>query len=106
MSLNKLFYSFASLLLLAAAFIFLCRVFITPELIYPMRIDSLYVRYEVNRVKGNTSSVLFNPASLGLKYKNFDVKTTDNLTLRGWYVTCDDSEANTILIIHDLSQSK
>ncbi len=110
MSLNKLFYSIASLLLLFAAFIFLCRVFITPELIYPNRVDSLYVKYEVekniNKVTGKSVQAFFNPASLGMKYENFDVKTADGLLLRGWYVTTGEAESNTLLIIHDLSESK
>jgi alpha-beta hydrolase superfamily lysophospholipase len=117
MSLNKLFYSIASLLLLIAAFIFLCRVIITPELIYPTRVDSLYVKYEVERSVNSAMEktddkvtppyqAFYNPSSLGMMYEKFDVKTADGTSLFGWYVTSDDTEANTLLIIHDLSESK
>ncbi len=110
MSLNKLFYSVASLLLLFAAFIFLCKVFITPELIYPHRVDSLYVRYEVERninsSTGKNVQAFYNPSSLGMHYENFNVKTSDGLTLSGWYIPTDAEDANTLLIIHDLSESK
>ncbi len=110
---NNLFYAIASLLLLIAAFIFLCRFFITPDLIYPTRIDSLYVKYEAARnseilsqdMPGKSTQVFFNPASLGMTYQDFTVKTTDGLTLKGWYVEAGE-DANTLLIIHDLSQSK
>jgi alpha-beta hydrolase superfamily lysophospholipase len=110
MSLNKLFYSVASLLLFFAAFIFLCRVFITPELIYPHRIDSLYVKYEVersvNNLTGKNVQAFYNPSSLGMKYENFNIKTADGILLYGWYIASDEPEANTLLIIHDLSESK
>lgn len=114
MNLNKFFYSVASLLLIIAAFIFACPFFITPEIIYPVRVDSLYVKYESERTmkattrdsSGKSLPLLFNPSSLGMNYENLSVKTTDGLLLHGWYVACDDDEANTLLIIHDLSQSK
>src|SRR5689334_20944150 len=104
MSLNKLFYSIASVLILVAAFIFLCKVVITPELIYPLRVDSLYVKYEVENNDGSNgkpAGTFFNPSSLGMTYENFNVKTLDGLTLRGWYVPSDVPDANTLLIIHD-----
>ncbi len=114
MTLNKFFYSVASLLLLIAAFIFASTFFVAPDLIYPVRVDSLYVKYESERATrtashdslGKALPVLFNPSSLGMKYEKFDVQTADGLILRGWYIANGDEEANTLLIIHDLSQSK
>ena len=114
MSLNKVYYSLASLLLLLAAFIFLCPVFVTPDLIYPNRVDSLFVRFESERVIKSAMPgqlvkqlpVLFNPGSLDLSYQQFNVRTGDNKILRGWYISADDAEANTILIVHNLNQSK
>jgi alpha-beta hydrolase superfamily lysophospholipase len=110
MSLNKLFYSIASLLLLFAGFIFLCKLLIAPELIYPLRVDSLYVKYEAEHAINNSVvkpvPPLYNPSSLGMKYDNFNVKTMDGLTLSGWYVRSEDEGANTLLILHDLSESK
>src|SRR6185369_4211090 len=80
---------------------------------YPVRIDSLYVKYEAERnseiisldLPGKSSQVFYNPASLGMKYENFNIKTVDGLTLKGWYVEAGE-DANTLLIIHDLNQSK
>jgi len=116
MSLNKFFYSVASLLLLAAAFIFVSPFFVAPDLIYPVRVDSLYVKYESEQMAKSisrdtivrSSVLLFNPSSLGMKYENVTVKTTAGIELHGWYVAGndEDEETNTLLIIHDLSQSK
>ena len=86
----------------------------TPELIYPARIDSLYVKYEAERnaelaahdMNEKPAQVFFNPSSLGMPFENFNTKTIDGIMLRGWYVAANDDEANTLLIIHDLSQSK
>ena len=114
MTLNKFFYSVSSLLLLVGVFIFASTYFVAPDLMYPVRVDSLYVKYESEHATkaashdtlGKALPVLFNPSSLGMKYEDFDVKTADGLTLRGWYVENNDEEANTLLIIHDLNQSK
>ncbi len=114
MSLNKFFYSIASLLLLAAAFMFASPFFVSPDIIYPVRIDSLYIKYEAERTDrsmfhdslGRPLPVLYNPSSLGLTYENMIVRADDGILLRGWYVACGDEEANTLLIVHDLNQSK
>jgi pimeloyl-ACP methyl ester carboxylesterase len=114
MSLNKFFYSVASLLLIVAAFTFASPFFVSPDLIYPVRVDSLYVKYEseqsvkagIHDSLGKGNSMLFSPASLGMEFEKFDVKTSEGLILRGWYAACRDEDANTLLIIHDLSQSK
>lgn len=95
------------------AFMFASPFFVSPDLVYPLRVDSLYVKYESEQV-GKTSKdqnakslpVLYNPSSIGLKYENMDVKTQDGLMLHGWYVSASDEESNTLLIIHDLSESK
>ncbi len=114
MNLNKFFYLITGLLFLLAAFIFACPFFITPELICPVRVDSLYVKYESEKnaisnpqdVVVKINPPLYNPGSLGMAYQNFNIKTADSLTLRGWYVSTGEEESNTLLIIHDLSQSK
>lgn len=111
---NKLFYAVASLLFLVAAFLYLIRFFITPELIYPIRIDSLYVKYEAERNAVFSSDdqpeksiqVYFNPLMLGMPYDLFDVKTFDGLLLKGWFIPSQEENANTLLIVHDLSESK
>jgi len=114
MSLNKFFYSIASLLLLLAAFMFCSPFFVAPDLIFPLRVDSIYVKYESEKNAksaprdslGRVLPILYNPSSLNVHYENVTVRTIDGLTLNGWYVASGDSEANTLLIIHDLSQSR
>ena len=103
----------ASLLFLSATFLFLCNFFISPELIYPTRIDSLYVKYKaevssrfVQDDPEKVNQVYFNPLMLGMPYDDFNVTTHDSLQLKGWYIPSTDEDANTLLIIHDLSQSK
>src|SRR6185295_3568785 len=52
------------------------------------------------------SQFYYNPGDLNLRYENFNVRTSDWQTLRGWYIASDDTEAITLLLIHDLSESK
>ncbi len=112
MSFAKVFYLFSSLLLLTAAFIIFSPTLISPELINPVRIDSLYITLQKAQASNsqdssdNSSTLFFNPSEVNLRYENFDVTTTDKQILRGWFVSCDDSIANTLIIIHDLNESK
>ncbi len=115
MSLNKIYYLISSLLAFLAAFIYFTPVVVTTDFIYPLRIDSIYVSLHdklpeegLLPPETNYEDVirLYNPASLGLEYSEFDVKTLDNLILRGWYIAAPDTPANTIILLHDLNQSK
>ncbi len=115
MSLNKIYYLISSLLAFLAAFIYFSPVVVTTDFIYPLRIDSMYVTLhdklpdeEMLPPETVYEDVirLYNPASLGLEYSEFDVKTLDNLILRGWYVAAPDTPSNTIILLHDLNQSK
>lgn len=114
MNRNRIFFSFASLLLLIAVFIFIVPSLITPDLIQPERIDSSYVEFQRHQLFNNDpdefesidSTIFFNPADLGMDYQNITVHTPDNIELRGWYVNSGDTNANTILVLHDWNESK
>lgn len=115
MSFNKVYYLVSSLLAFLAAFIYFSPVVVTTDFIYPLRIDSLYVTLHDKlpdeealppEINYEDFIRLYNPGSIALDYSNFDVKTLDNLILRGWFVAASDTPANTIILLHDLNQSK
>lgn len=114
MNLRKSYYLLSSLLLLGAAFLALSPSFVQPDFILPKRVDSLFLVYETESARrGNTlpdtlplAAPLFNPGELGLSYEDVAVYTDDSLRLRGWYIPCADTNANTLLLIHDLNDSK
>lgn len=113
MSFNKFYYLISALLIFFSAFIYLSPGFVTPDFIYPERIDSLYVRFHsMQDLEDSTSNELndipeahYNPASLGLEYTEFNVNISCG-QLRGWFITAEDTPANTIFLIHDLNESK
>jgi pimeloyl-ACP methyl ester carboxylesterase len=101
------------LLLFVAVFTLLSPAFVNVDLFYPQRVDSLFVAAEANRLKNEPGTmddtldqVLFNPSSLQLSYENYDVTTRDQLLLHGWYIKTLMEEAPTLLILHDLNESK
>lgn len=114
MRLTSVAFLFDFALLAIAGFIYFSPYFIMPTLIYPVRVDSLYVHNE--QIKASLDepgmapqgpkTFLYNPSSVDLYYENFDVRTTDSLLLRGWYIPAKDSDATTILLLHDLNESK
>ena len=114
MNLNRFFYLASSLLLCFAAFLYLSPSLISTDLIYPRRVDSLYVLYHsvvqtgdsVHEHNGSKPPVLFNPASLHLDYQEFSITGSDNVVIKGWFIPAEDSTAATILVLHDLNESK
>ncbi len=115
MSLNKFYYLLSSVFAFLAVFIYFSPGLVMPDFIYPLRIDSNYVRLHFSPADEKPVSPedeyaedlpMFNPGSIGLHYTNFNVKTLDHFILRGWYVPAPDTPANTIILIHDLNQSK
>lgn len=114
MNLRKSFYLLSSLLLLAAVFLALSPSFVQPDFILPKRVDSLFLVYEAETARRDhslpdtlpLSAPLFNPGELGLDYEQFTVTTDDSLLLHGWYIPCSDTSANTLLLVHDLNDSK
>jgi len=115
MNLNKFFYLLSSLLAFLAVFVYFSPSVVTTDFIYPVRVDSVYASLH-DELPGDVPedsgkiilepSKVFNPSSLGLPYHSFNVRTIDNLWLRGWYVEAADTPANTIILIHDLNRSK
>ncbi|HQW21859.1 MAG TPA: alpha/beta hydrolase [Bacteroidia bacterium] len=105
MNLNKFFFLIAAFLILIAAFINVAPTLITGNFIYPTRIDSTYIRFhsiENSAIDTN----LMRPSDVGLDYSELSLKTASGELLKGWYIPTTDTPANTILIIHDLNQSK
>lgn len=105
MNINKLFYSFSSLILLIAAFIYLSPALISNDFIYPIRIDSTYIRYHSNQ-NNLSDTTLLNPGNEELIFQDLNILSSNGLELQGWYVPTIDTPANTIVIIHDINQSK
>lgn len=91
------------MLLIGAAVAILPTV-VMPDLIYPQRLDSTYIAFHHNN--GDSSELLFNPSDVGLSYESFEVKTIDSVILKGWYIPQSDSEAATLVVIHDINESK
>lgn len=114
MNLRKSYYLLSTLLLLGAAFLALSPSFVQPDFILPKRVDSLFVIYETetaHRVNQQADTLplaapLFNPGELGLAYEQLRIYTSDSIVLHGWYVPCADTNANTLLLVHDLNDSK
>nr|MBP6335502.1 hypothetical protein [Bacteroidia bacterium] len=86
MNINKFYYLLSSLLAFLAAFIYFSPVVVTPDFIYPTRIDSTYVSlYASTHAKepqdpANGYDEIqghYNPSSLGIEYSDFQVKTLD-----------------------------
>lgn len=107
-------------LLFIAALIVACLYLVTPifsitELIYPVKIDSVYLRaqqlkYERDLSMGRAKSgkiFLYNPTQLGLLNKEINVKTKDSVELKGWYVTDSTIKSTVVLILlPDINESK
>lgn len=105
MNLNKLFFSFASFFILVSAFIYMAPSLISNDFIYPVRIDSAYVHFHSHQ-NSDIDTNLLSPADEVLAFQNIIVKTNRGEELKGWYIPTTDTPANTVLIIHDLNQSK
>ena len=104
--LGRIFYFISSIFFLAGAFIFLSPILLIPDLIYPLRVDSTYISFHAAIDGNNPDSILLKPSDVGLKYSDVKIITNDDLQLNGWFVGAEDSMANTILIFHDLNESK
>jgi alpha-beta hydrolase superfamily lysophospholipase len=101
----RFFYIITSLLFLAGIFIVLSPALLTPDIIYPVRTDSAYIAYHAS-LADNEDTLMFSPAYIGLKYDEMNVVANDGILLNGWFVSAADTPANTILIVHDLNESK
>ena len=103
------------LLGIVTAVIFSTSFFSVSELIYPVRIDSVYVRQNTQEYLSewenyDTTTLpqpLFMPDQLSLVYTDFNVYAKDSIILKGWYFDNPPNPVNiTLLIIHDINESK
>jgi pimeloyl-ACP methyl ester carboxylesterase len=103
---RKVFNTVAVLLLLAGAGVAILPTVVMPDLIYPQRIDSAFIAFHHNGNNDHSSELYFNPSDVGLAYQNINIKTVDSVILKGWYIPLNDSDASTLVIIHDINESK
>jgi alpha-beta hydrolase superfamily lysophospholipase len=86
---------------------------VMPDIIYPQRMDSLYVKsLEIKFMQGDSSGkktgqqFLYNPSSLNLSYKDFHVITTDSIRIDAWYIPSYSEQNFVVVILHDLNDSR
>jgi pimeloyl-ACP methyl ester carboxylesterase len=105
---RKVFNTISIFVLLIGAFIAILPTVVIPDLIYPHRIDSAYVAFHRNQLntEQHENGIYFNPGDLNLAYESLRVQTFDSITLQGWYIPVNDSDAATLVIIHDVNESK
>ena len=58
---GRIFYFISSLFMLIGIFIFISPSLMSPDLIYPIRIDSTYMTYHAGIIENNADSLLLNP---------------------------------------------
>lgn len=107
--------SLAELLLICVLVMSMTVPFIVmPDVLYPERVDSLYVKnQEMKFLQGDSigsqqhSSVfLYNPSSLHMEYDNLEVRALDSVLLKAWYIPSDNPQNFLVLILHDLNVSR
>jgi predicted XRE-type DNA-binding protein len=85
------------------------------ELIYPVKIDSLYIhagqlKYEkeLSEKKAKPGKIfLYHPSQLGLTCKDLIVKTQDSLLLKNWFVMDSSIKSTTtVIVLPDIKESK
>ncbi|MGI8892634.1 MAG: hypothetical protein ACR2GN_04155, partial [Bacteroidia bacterium] len=103
------------LLSIVTAIIFSTSFFSVSELLYPVRIDSAYVKkntreYMMQWSNYDTTTLpqpLFIPDQLSLVYSPFDIYTKDSILLKGWYFDNPPNPINvTLVVVHDINESK
>ncbi len=115
-NLNLLFTGTTILILLVATMICATPFIGIEELIHPTRIDSIFLKVQEENImknagKGqemppNSSKIYYNPIGMKMKYEEMDVRTRDGLILSGWFIRSDDENKLTLLVIHDLNESR
>jgi alpha-beta hydrolase superfamily lysophospholipase len=101
---GKVYYFVSAFLFLSGAFILLTPMLLTPDLIYPERIDSTYIVFHAQQLSDRLDTLLLTPKDVDLKYEDISV-TSDGIQLNGWFVQSTDTPANTVIIVHDLNES-
>jgi pimeloyl-ACP methyl ester carboxylesterase len=104
-----------TILLIFAGFMLFSPFVNISELAYPRRIDSTYVKLSEKQILkelGDDSSKVkpdfyYLPSQLGLSYKSFTVHTCDSVDLKAWFIsTKENPDAATLIILHDINESK
>lgn len=103
---GKIYYFVSAIVFLLGVFTLLTPSLLTPDFIYPERIDSTYIAFHTELLGNDDDTMLLSPADLNLNYSEIKITTADNLNLNGWFVSANDTPANTILILHDLNESR
>src|SRR5262245_59763277 len=112
---KRRFLSLAELLLICVLVMSITVPFIVmPDIFYPERIDSLYVKNQEQKLlqgdssvlKKNASVFLYNPGSLNLPYEKVQIRTLDSAVLKAWYIPSDNTQNIIVLIIHDINESR
>src|SRR5258706_1983681 len=112
---KRRFLSFAELMLICVLVMSITVPFLVlPDILYPERIDSLYVKNQELKLlqedssaaKKNASVFLYNPGSLNLAYENFEVRALDSAVLKAWYIPSDNQQNFIVLVLHDLNESR
>src|SRR5689334_12838871 len=112
---RKRFLSLAELLLICILVMSITVPFIVmPDILYPERVDSLYVKNQELKylqgdssvLKKNASVFLYNPGSLNLPYENFEARALDSAVLKAWYIPSTSPQNFLVLVIHDLNESR
>jgi pimeloyl-ACP methyl ester carboxylesterase len=103
---RRVFNTVSVIMLLAGAGVAILPTVVMPDLIYPQRIDSTFIAFHHNGNDEHSSELYFNPSDIGLEYQNIDIKTVDSVILKGWYIPLNDSDASTLVVVHDINESK
>ncbi len=112
---KRRFLSFAELMLICILVMSITVPFLVmPDILYPERVDSLYVKNrelkllqgDSSAVKKNSSVFLYNPRSLNLSYENLEVRALDSAVLKAWYIPSDNQQNFIVLVLHDLNESR
>ncbi len=98
---------------IAFMLLYFTSLFSVSELVYPERLTSAsLIDKEKEKIRAGKDTlfekdILTNPQQLKLAYSNFNVQVAGNILLKGWYIKQEDAvTAKTILILHDINESK
>jgi uncharacterized protein len=105
---SKVFKTVCIVLLLLGTFVAFLPTLVMPDLIYPERIDSNYVLFQHERFRADEHQpeIYLTPADLNLVYEDVEVHADDSALLKGWYIPLNDTDAATLVIVHDVNESK
>ena len=114
MTRNDFFKAVMIIVLVVAALIFFSPLIGISDLIYPVRIDSTYVKYQkqtfLSQSNQDTNSIrkefLYLPSQLGLRYKEITSVSPDSVKIKSWFIYSAEPSKNTLVILHDHNESR